>query len=156
MKNKNDDWNAGLFESEDDGFTDASVPRKQSTVDSDVQLEGELVVRGGMDLNGKFKGHLTCGEVLSVGPEGEATGEVEAVNVVIGGKLEGDLLARKRLEIQSGGAFFGELLVQPEILVLSEHAEFARERPKPRSASSGKIVEMPTAIKQQKPPEKKS
>ncbi|MFH1743572.1 MAG: polymer-forming cytoskeletal protein [bacterium] len=150
MNERNDDWNAGLFESEEVGPADLSGSRTRSSVDSDVQLDGELLVHGSMDMNGKFNGQLNCGEVLSIGPEGEATGEIEAVNVVIGGKLEGDLLARKRLEIQSGGSFFGELLVQPEVLVLAETSEFARQHPKPESASSRKVVEMPTGGKSQK------
>ena len=71
MSDQKDDWNVGLFESEESGPADLGGSRTQSSVDSDVQLEGELTVRGGMDMNGKFSGQLNCGGVLSVGSEGE-------------------------------------------------------------------------------------
>jgi cytoskeletal protein CcmA (bactofilin family) len=144
MGNRANDQNADLIAAEEPAGGAAGGPKAGSNVDSDVEMEGDLEARSPIRMNGRFKGHLSCGETLSIGSPGFVTGETEAVNVVVGGEMEGDLLARKRLEIQPGGSFFGELVVQPEVLVLAEAAQFARRRPKPESEPSGKVVEMPT------------
>ena len=144
MPESSDDWNVGLFGGEEPGLGEEGGPRSESSVDSDVVLEGELTTRGPVMLGGKFKGQVSCGDTFSVGSEGLVRGKVEAVNVVVGGRLDGDVLARKRMEIQAGGCFYGERLVQPEVLVLSEHGQFAREKPKPGAPSPGKVVKMPT------------
>ncbi|HPO09845.1 MAG TPA: polymer-forming cytoskeletal protein, partial [bacterium] len=103
MSDSNDDWNIGIPDAEDPELFGPSVPKQRSTVDSDVAMEGDLQVGGGIEMDGKFKGTLRCGEVLTVGPNGETAGDIEAVNVIVGGLLEGSLLARKRLEIRAGG-----------------------------------------------------
>ncbi|HOE11190.1 MAG TPA: polymer-forming cytoskeletal protein [bacterium] len=155
MSDVNDDWNGGIPEAEDPELFGPGVAKQPSVVDSDVAMEGDLQVGGGIEMDGKFRGTLRCGEVLTIGPNGETTGDIEAVNVVIGGLLEGSLLARKRLEIRAGGTFFGELVVQPEVLVLAEKSEFARERPKDQPASR-KVVEMPVAVKKSPPQPRQS
>ena len=156
MSNRADDRKVNSSGGEESDVGDLGAPTAESIIDSDVEMKGDLVARGSVKLGGKFKGRLTCNETLSVGTSGVATGEVEAVNVVIPGKVDGDVLARKRLEIQSGGTFFGELLAQPEVLVLSETAQFGRERPKPDSQSADKVVEIPKGASQGPRPSRSS
>lgn len=144
---QNDDWNPDL------GLPDEpepTGPRCPSRVNDDVQLEGEMGTRSPFHLDGQFKGELHCSDTLTVGSKGRALGTLEAVNVVISGNVKGDVVARKRLEIQGGGKFYGELQVQPEVLVLSENAEFAREEPRKTKKKPGKVVEMPSTPKQPK------
>lgn len=148
MAESADDWKVNPTGVQGADASDAGGRWSGSNVDSDVVLEGELLTRGPVKLDGKFNGQLSCGETLSIGSTGVVRGEVETVNVVIRGKLEGNLLARKRLEIEPGGSFSGDLVVQPEVLVLAEAAQFARERPKPHSEPSGKVVEIPTGPSQ--------
>ncbi len=142
-----DDWNAELIVPEE---PESTGPKSPSRVDNDVTLEGEMETRSPFYLDGRFNGELNCSDTLSIGSQGHASGTLEAVNVVISGYVEGDLVARKRLEIQGGGRFFGELQVQPEVLVLSENAEFARETPGKSKEKPGKVVEMPSTTKQKK------
>lgn len=108
-----------------------------------MEMEGELVAHNPVRFDGKFRGRISCGETFHIESNGVVVGETEAVNVVINGLLHGDLVARKRLEIRPGGTFYGELIVQPEVLVLAETAQFGREQPQPET--KGKVVQIPAA-----------
>ena len=79
-----------------------------SVVSKKVNIEGDI--RGDEDLRveGRIKGSIKVVGDLVVGPSGVVEADVEADNVVIQGRLTGNVLARKQIEIRSSGQLLGD------------------------------------------------
>ncbi|MBN2330148.1 MAG: polymer-forming cytoskeletal protein [Candidatus Omnitrophica bacterium] len=90
----------------------------------DVIMEGELTLKHGIEIGGAFKGAIHSHSTVKVLPLGRLEGKVETYNLTVDGRANLSLVARKKLEINKGGRFIGTLDVQPELIVLSEHASF--------------------------------
>lgn len=99
----------------------------RSFVAQDMEMEGLLNVRRGIEVSGAFHGVLTSNSSVYVKPGGLTDGDLDTFNVVIEGTVRGQLTARKRLEILSGGKFVGSLTTKPEAIVLSEHGIFGKD-----------------------------
>lgn len=110
----------------DDDLDGDAPPEAKSVVASDVEMEGTLVVRYGVNMAGTFRGHLNSNSSITVNETGRADGELDAHHVKIEGRVDGILTARKKLEILGGGIFVGELSTQPEVIVLSEFSKFGQ------------------------------
>lgn len=102
-----------------------SIPMT-SVVSPGVELEGKLRAKYGIEVGGTFTGNLRSNSLLRVKDSGKIDGSVDAYNVSIEGKIQASLIARKRLEVLKGGTFIGSLDIQPERIVLSEHALFGK------------------------------
>ncbi len=79
-----------------------------SVVSKKVTIEGDI--RGDEDLRveGRIKGSIKVAGDLVVTPSGVVEADVEADNVVIQGRLTGNVLAREQLEIRSSGQLLGD------------------------------------------------
>lgn len=118
----------------------------RSVIGNDVEMDGVLNLRNGIEINGNFEGTMISNSLVHVKKKGEINGEINAYHVIVEGKSTSNMTARKRLEVLKGGTFTGTLDLQPEVIVLSEHAiygsdekvakefaeEFVRDR-KPKS-----------------------
>ncbi|MGI6456468.1 MAG: bactofilin family protein [bacterium] len=98
-----------------------------SQVTDDVELEGELHLRQGIEFSGSFKGKIYSNSIVHVAKNGRVSGDIDAYTVSVEGDLRSShLIARKKLELLAGGKFIGTLDAQPEIIVLSEQATFGK------------------------------
>ncbi len=98
-----------------------------SSVDKDVEMEGVLHLKHGIDIAGKFEGQILSNHTVNIKEEGLIKGQIDAFNCVIEGRVECEMTARKRLEIRGGGTFVGNLEIQPEVIILSEFANFGED-----------------------------
>lgn len=96
----------------------------RSYVATDVELEGTLHVQRGIDMAGHFLGNLQANHNITVNPTGHVQGEMEAFHICIEGRVDGEVTARKRLEILGEGRFIGAFTEQPEIITISENSVF--------------------------------
>ena len=90
-----------------------------SIVGKGSQCEGEIVVAGGLKIDGKFKGKIKADSVF-VGKEAVIEATVETNVAVIGGKIFGDVVARESLELQPKAELIGN--VHTKNLVVGESA----------------------------------
>ncbi|MBE7558193.1 polymer-forming cytoskeletal protein [bacterium] len=95
-------------------------------VADDVRMEGTLVSRGPIHIAGVLVGDATSADAIVVEPPARITGHLSAVDVVVNGRVSGDIRARRRLELAAGADLSGNLLEQPEVLVIHERARFGR------------------------------
>ncbi|MFZ7113186.1 MAG: polymer-forming cytoskeletal protein [Desulfatiglandales bacterium] len=79
-------------------------------------FEGTLASRGGMSIDGHFKGEIrTKGDVL-VGKEGMIEADMHVSSVVIRGEVHGNITADRRVEIRVPGKVFGNILA-PAVVI---------------------------------------
>lgn len=90
----------------------------------DVEMEGRLVSRGSISIQGRLVGSASSGDTLRLEPEGRVEGDLSAVDVVVNGAIHGAIHARRRLELAAQARLSGRLLEQPEVLVIHEKARF--------------------------------
>lgn len=75
-------------------------------VEGDVHFDNQLFVKG------EVRGNIIAEKAeaqLVISPEGLVAGEVKAPNVVINGRVEGDVHATQRLELAAGAQVKGDL-----------------------------------------------
>jgi len=78
-----------------------------------TRIEGNLVVTGGVHLEGFVKGNVTTSPdgtaVLSIGPQGVVEGLVEVPRVVVHGEVRGDIRAKDKVELGAGARVSGNV-----------------------------------------------
>ncbi|MDE0291920.1 MAG: polymer-forming cytoskeletal protein [Candidatus Dadabacteria bacterium] len=76
-----------------------------------VVFEGIISCEGSMKVEGELKGDIKVANSIVVGPNGSVTGDINAGEVIIFGKVTGKIDAGA-LEIKSTGAITGEVLTE--------------------------------------------
>ena len=73
-------------------------------------------------IDGTLNGNCECKELLILGTEGQIKGDITAQNVIISGKVEGDIVVNGKLELLSTGKLTGNITARS--LVIDEGASF--------------------------------
>ena len=77
---------------------------------SGLTLKGELSGAEDVHIDCRLDGPVSLGgNRLTIGPSGKVSGEVVAREVVIEGKVNGEIRAHDRVEIHKEGSFIGDL-----------------------------------------------
>lgn len=76
-----------------------------------VVFEGIISCGGSMKVEGELKGDIKVANSIVVGPNGLVTGDIDAREVIIFGKVTGKIDAGA-LEIKSTGEITGEILIE--------------------------------------------
>lgn len=97
----------------------AGDSKLNSIIGRGSQCEGEIVVAGGLKVDGRFKGKIKADSVF-VGKEAVIEATVETNVAVIGGKVLGDVTARESLELQAKSELVGN--VNTKNLIVGESA----------------------------------
>ena len=92
----------------DRGYANGST----SLLSKEVKLEGDIQGSENLQVEGRFKGSIKLSGDVIVGPTGIVEADVEADNVVIQGRINGNVMARKQLQIQSSGRLVGDCTAQ--------------------------------------------
>jgi cytoskeletal protein CcmA (bactofilin family) len=79
-----------------------------SIVDQQLVIRGEVDTEGTIRVDGRLEGHVHRADTLIVGATGVVIGDVEAREIVIGGSVEGTLVADGRVEILSTASVRGD------------------------------------------------
>lgn len=118
-----------------------SLPRTSDIahIGKSVVIKGELAGDEDLFLDGEVEGSIAVREhVLIVGPNGRIRARVQARNVVVQGKIEGDISA-ERVELKSSANVLGDIVTQRIVMEdgaylkgsVDVHKEVARETAKP-------------------------
>lgn len=83
-----------------------------SLLSKKVNIVGEIEGNEDLHVEGRFKGAINITGNIFVGQTGVVEADIEADNIVIQGKIHGNVLARKQLEIQSLGELIGDCSAQ--------------------------------------------
>src|SRR5262249_5659492 len=74
-----------------------------------LSIKGEIVGEGDLELAGRFEGIVNVNGRVVVGERAEVDADISASNIVVGGKVRGNLNATGRVEILPQGILTGNL-----------------------------------------------
>jgi cytoskeletal protein CcmA (bactofilin family) len=82
----------------------------------ETSFEGKMTFEGVFRLEGKFEGEIFESGTLIVGETAAVKGKIGVSTIIINGLVEGEVYASERVEIDSTGKFYGNLLT-PALVV---------------------------------------
>jgi len=114
------------------------------------RVTGQLTFHGPAKIDGSVEGEILCHGVLTIGEEAEVRARVFGDAVIIRGKVEGDVAAKERVELEPPARLLGN--IDAPRLTVTEGAVFdgrcsmrgSRERlevPRPAKSGSEKVLE---------------
>ncbi len=74
-----------------------------------VRFDGTLEVGGTFRLDGAVKGKIVSSETLILGESSTMEGQIEGNSVILGGRFDGTIEARAKVEIQTKAIVTGEI-----------------------------------------------
>ncbi len=82
-------------------------------IGSSVVIKGELSGSEDLYIDGQVEGNIELkGNRLTIGPNGKIRADVSAKNVVVHGKLEGNVQASERVELKNSAVAVGDIFAQ--------------------------------------------
>lgn len=78
-----------------------------SMIGQGTEVEGELEVKGTLRVDGQIRGNVKATGMVVVGKDGEVHGDVRAKEVVIGGRILGNVYGETSVQLEEGAHFEG-------------------------------------------------
>jgi len=94
----------------------------KNVLSSDVEIKGNLKFSGELTMEGKLEGEISSDGVLHLGESGAVNGNVNVNTVVVRGKINGNVVAKDKIEIKSKAEVFGD--IRAAKLVIEEGVTF--------------------------------
>lgn len=96
-----------------------------SIIATGMEVVGDIATEGTVRVEGHVEGTIRAGKAVVLGQGGVIDGNVMTQDAVIGGKVNGSIVASNRLELQSTCTVEGEISTRAQHLKLEEGARFA-------------------------------
>jgi cytoskeletal protein CcmA (bactofilin family) len=91
----------------------SSAPMEQATIGRSLIIKGEISGAESLFVDGRIEGTVNIPEHrVTVGRNGVVTADINAREVVIMGKVQGNIICNDRLDIRSEGSVTGDVVVQ--------------------------------------------
>ncbi len=94
----------------------------ESILGKGSEFEGKLKFEGTVRVDGKFKGEVQSKGTLIIGEEATLEGDVDVDSAVVGGKVEGNITAKTRLELHVPAIVTGNITAP--VLIIQEGVSF--------------------------------
>lgn len=91
-------------------------------IGKDSVIEGTIEVQGVLRIDGVARGKISATESLAVGDSGQVEADLISSEVIIGGKVVGNVLAENKIELQSKAQMEGDMTTKN--LIIEEGALF--------------------------------
>jgi cytoskeletal protein CcmA (bactofilin family) len=91
-------------------------PGQKTIITAATSIGGEIQGQGDLNLEGKFTGNIEIDGLLFVGKNGCFNGEATAGNMIIEGRIEGEIKANAKIEIRSSGHIQGNIVCQQIVI----------------------------------------
>ncbi|MCH2266531.1 MAG: polymer-forming cytoskeletal protein [SAR324 cluster bacterium] len=92
-------------------------------IGEDLFIEGTVHAQKKMVVSGTVNGSVSGDQEIVVTESGNVIGRIEANIILVAGKVAGDLLAHKRLEVNATATIQGEVQVPSGQLLIKEGAQ---------------------------------
>ena len=119
------------------------VDSEEKTIEISAQMQGTLSFKDPVNLkiNGNFNGTLDCKGTLTVGSTAFVEAHITGDNIIVAGKVRGDVIAKKmlvlmptailsgnistpKLNIVEGAVFHGKCLMMEDVLNVDEVSKY--------------------------------
>jgi cytoskeletal protein CcmA (bactofilin family) len=81
-----------------------------------TELEGHLEVQGGLRLDGKLKGSIHSGSVVTLGDTARVEATIHARALISSGRIEGDIVSANHVQLSLPGSVQGSIQTRELIL----------------------------------------
>jgi len=88
----------------------------------DTEFVGKLVFKEAVRLDGKFSGEIYSNGNLIIGESAVIDAEIKVDTVIISGRVNGNVEAKSRVEINAPGKLFGN--IRSPVLIINEGVIF--------------------------------
>ena len=102
----------------------AANEASMSLIGPGMRIVGDLITEGTVRVEGRIEGTIRAGKSVVVSKEGEVVGDIQTQDAVIGGRVQGTVIAESRLELQSTGRIDGQISARAQHLILGEGCRF--------------------------------
>jgi len=98
-------------------------PTELSTIiGPDAVVIGEIKAKATIRVDGKIEGNVDTTANLTIGKDGEVVGDINAKDIVVGGKIAGRLIASGKVILEAKSTLNGDL--KTSRLIVEEGATF--------------------------------
>ena len=87
----------------------ANQSNSKNVLNSDVELKGTLKFSGELTFDGKLEGDINSDGTLNLGDNAVIKGNINAATIVMRGKINGNVIAKEKLDIKSKTELFGDI-----------------------------------------------
>ena len=88
----------------------SSNARSSARLGASLQIKGHITGTEDLQIDGKVDGPITLrGHALTVGPSAQVNSEIHAAEVVVFGKVVGNVHARDRVDVKTDGSVIGDI-----------------------------------------------
>jgi cytoskeletal protein CcmA (bactofilin family) len=94
----------------------------KNVLNSDVEVKGTLKFAGELTFDGKLDGDINSEGSLNLGDNAVIKGNINVSNVVVRGKINGNISAKEKIDIKTKTELFGD--VRAPKLVIEEGVTF--------------------------------
>lgn len=130
-----------MFSSKDKGAN----THYDTLISSKTEIVGDVKFTGGLHIDGVVKGNLVAeagsGAVVRVSDKGRVEGQINAPNIVINGKVIGDVHAVDYIELAQKAQVSGDVYYQAMEMVLGAQVN-GKLHHQPKGSQSKKAVEV--------------
>jgi cytoskeletal protein CcmA (bactofilin family) len=93
--------------------TSVSTPQEQATLGKSLVIKGEVTGSESLYIDGRVEGSINLpGNRVTVGRNGVVSANISAREIVILGKVRGNMTASDRFDIRSEGTLTGDIIAQ--------------------------------------------
>ena len=118
----------------------------KNVLNTDVEIKGNLKFTGELTFEGKLEGEINTDGTLHLGDSAVVNGNINAGTVIVRGKINGNILAKDKIEIKSKAELFGD--VRSSKLVIEEGVTFVGKT----EVNPNKVAPSAPAAPRQTPP----
>jgi len=76
---------------------------------ADVEIKGNLKFSGELTFEGKLEGEIQTDGTLNLGDSAVVNGNINAQTVVVRGKINGNIIAKDKIDIKAKTELFGDI-----------------------------------------------
>src|SRR5213075_1030775 len=81
----------------------------KNVLNSDVEVKGNLKFTGELTFDGKLDGEIHTDGTLNLGDGAIVNGNINAANVIVRGKINGNIIAKEKIDIKAKTELFGDI-----------------------------------------------
>lgn len=81
----------------------------ETIIGSETKFKGDFDADESMRIEGEFEGTIDCQKTLIIGTDADIEADIITNRAVIGGRVEGNIVAHDKIEIRNTGEIFGDL-----------------------------------------------
>jgi len=137
-----------IFGSEEDMNGQKGEGRIETIIGKGTNIEGTVNIEGATRIDGNVNGKLVSNDIVTIGATGVVKAEIRAKAIIVGGRVEGNLFASEKVELQAKCELLGDITSKS---LLVEHGAIFHGASKMKEAGAPQPSTSPTAPKPEPP-----